>query len=102
MVVDSLQNTITTYGIEKMKYTIELQADTLDAIFKQILVEDYRSLCRDIKALKKERKTSGLKEYQIEDLSDNIRYRDALKIAITYYFAHDEAREILGKKHDKV
>lgn len=85
-----------------MKYNIELQADTLDAIFKQILVEDYHSLCRDIKALKKERKTSGLKEYQIEDLSDNIRYRDALKVAITYYFAHDEAREILGKKHDKV
>jgi len=94
-----LQNTITTYGIEKMRYTIELQADTLDAIFKQILVEDYRSLCRDIKVLKKARKTGGLKEYQIEDLSDNIRFRDALKIAITYYFAHDEAREILSKKN---
>jgi pimeloyl-CoA synthetase len=85
-----------------MKYTIEIETDTLDAIFRQIIVEDYRSLCRDIKALKKERKTNGLMEYQIEDLSDNIRYRDALKIAITYYFAHDEAREILGKKHDKV
>lgn len=100
MVVDFSQNIITAYGIEKMRYTIELQADTLDAIFKQILVEDYRSLCRDIKALKKERKASGLKEYQIEDLSDNIRYRDALKTAITYYFAHDEAREILGKKYE--
>lgn len=99
MVVDFLQNTIITYGIENMKYTIELQADTLDDIFKQILVEDYRSLCRDIKALKKERKTSGLKEYQIEDLSDNIRYRDALKTAITYYFAHDEAQVILGKHY---
>jgi hypothetical protein len=99
MVVDFLQNTITTYGIEKMKYTIELQADTLDAIFKQILVEDYRSLCRDIKVLKKEHKTNGLKTYQYEDLIDNIRYRDAMKVAITYYFAHDEAREILSKKH---
>ena len=99
MVVDFLQNTITTYGIEKMKYTIELQADTLDAIFKQILVEDYRSLCRDIKVLKKEHKTVGLKTYQYEDLIDNIRYRDAMKVAITYYFAHDEAREILSKKH---
>jgi hypothetical protein len=83
-VVDFLQNIIITYGIEKMKYNIELQADTLDAIFKQILVEDYRSLCRDIKALKKERKTSGLKEYQIEDLSDNIRYRDALKLSLIH------------------
>jgi hypothetical protein len=99
MVVDFLQNTITTDGIEKMKYTIELQADTLDTIFKQILVEDYRSLCRDIKVLKKEHKTSGLKTYQYEDLINNIRYRDAMKVAITYYFAHDEAREILSKKH---
>jgi hypothetical protein len=82
-----------------MKYTIELQADTLDTIFKQILVEDYRSLCRDIKVLKKEHKTSGLKTYQYEDLINNIRYRDAMKVAITYYFAHDEAREILSKKH---
>lgn len=82
-----------------MKYTIELQPDMIDAIFKQILVTDYRSLCEDIKALKKERKTSGLKDYQIEDLSDNIKYRDALNTAITYYFAHDEAREILGKKY---
>lgn len=98
MDADFLQNTIITYGIKKMKYTIELQADTLDAIFKQILVEDYRSLCKDIKALKQERKTSGLKEYQIEDLSDCIRYRDALKVAITYYFAHEEAKKIIKNK----
>lgn len=99
MVVDFLQNTITTYGIKKMRYTIELQADTLDAIFKQILVEDYRSLCRDIKALKKEHKTVGLKTYQYEDLTNNIRYRNALKVAITYYFAHEEAKNIIKNKN---
>jgi hypothetical protein len=99
MVVDFSQNTITTYGIEKMKYTIEIETDTLDTIFRQIIVEDYRSLCRDIKVLKKAHKTTGLETYQYQDLIDNIRYRNALKVAITYYFAHDEAREILRKKH---
>lgn len=99
MDVDFLQNTITIYGIKKMKYTIELDQEMMDNIFRQIIVEDYRSLCRDIKALKKEHKNSGLKTHQYEDLVDNIRYRDALKVAITYYFAHDEACEILSKKH---
>lgn len=85
-------------GINKMKYNIELDAEAMDAIFRSILVEDYNSLCRDIKALKKERKAIGLKEYQVEDLSDNIRYRDAMKILIGYYFPHSEAQEILKKK----
>ena len=85
-------------GINKMKYNVELNDEAMDAIFRNILVEDYNSLCRDIKALKKERKTSGLKEYQIEDLADNIRYRDAMKVLIGYYFAHNEAQEILKKK----
>ena len=85
-------------GINKMKYNIELDTEAMDAIFRTILVEDYHSLCRDIKSLKKERKTIGLKEYQIEDLSDNIRYRDAMKVLIGYYFAHEEAQTILKKK----
>ena len=85
-------------GINKMKYNIELDAEAMDTIFRNILVEDYNSLCRDIKSLKKERKYIGLKEYQIEDLSDNIRYRDAMKVLIGYYFAHEEAQTILKKK----
>ena len=85
-------------GINKMKYNIELDTEAMDAIFRNILVEDYNSLCRDIKTLKKERKAIGLKEYQVEDLSDNIRYRDAMKVLIGYYFAHEEAQEILKKK----
>ena len=84
-----------------MKYTIELETDALDAIFRQLIVEDYHSLCREIKTLKKERRTSGLEDYQIEDLSDCMRYRDALKVAITYYFSHEEATKIMSKKHDK-
>ena len=85
-------------GINKMKYNVELNDEAMDAIFRNILVEDYNSLCRDIKTLKKERKAIGLKEYQVEDLSDNIRYRDAMKVLIGYYFAHNEAQEILKKK----
>ena len=85
-----------------MKYTIELETDALDAIFRQILVEDYHSLRREIKTLKKERKTNGLEDYQMEDLSDCIRYRDALKIAITYYFSHEEARNIIESKNVKI
>lgn len=75
-----------------MKYTIELNDETLDKIYKQILVQDYLSLVREVKELKKIPKK---KDYQFEDLENCIKYRDALKIAITYYFPHEEAKKII-------
>lgn len=82
-----------------MKYTIELDQEMLDSIFKQILVEDYKALGNDIKELKKLKKTKGLANYQLEDLVNDIKYRKALATAITYYFARSEAQSILGKRY---
>ena len=85
-------------GINKMKYNIELDTEAMDSIFRTILVEDYLRLKEDIKRLKKKHKNDGLKTFEYEDLIDNIRYRDAMKVLIGYYFAHSEAQEILKKK----
>ena len=81
-----------------MKYNVELDTEAMDSIFRTILVEDYLRLKEDIKRLKKKHKNDGLKTFEYEDLIDNIRYRDAMKVLIGYYFAHSEAQEILKKK----
>jgi hypothetical protein len=85
-------------GINKMKYNVELNDEAMDAIFRNILVEDYRRLKEDIKRLKKKHKNDGLKTFEYEDLINNIRFRDAMKVLIGYYFAHEEAQTIIKKK----
>jgi hypothetical protein len=83
-----------------MKYTIELDQEMKDRMFRQIIVEDYHMLCNDVKSLKRAHKTSGLENYQLEDLHDSIRWRKALKTMIRYYFSHEEANKIIGERHD--
>ena len=86
------------YGINKMKYNIELNDELMDNIFRSTLVNDYHMVKEDIKRLKKEHKTRGLKTFEYEDLINNIKYRNAMKVLIGYYFPHTEAQEILKKK----
>jgi len=81
-----------------MKYNVELDTEAMDAIFRTILVEDYHRIKEDIKRLKKKHKAEGLKTFEYEDLINDIRFRDAMKVLIGYYFAHSEAQEILKKK----
>jgi len=81
-----------------MKYNIELDDEAMDTIFRNILVEDYRRLKEDIKRLKKKHKAEGLKTFEYEDLINNIRFRDSMKVLIGYYFPHSEAQDILKKK----
>jgi hypothetical protein len=78
-----------------MKYTIELDDETLEKFYKQMIVQDYLSLVREVKTLKK---LPNKKDYQIEDLKDATKYRNALKIMITFYFSHDEAKQIIKGK----
>jgi hypothetical protein len=85
-------------GINKMKYNIELDTEAMDAIFRTILVEDYHMIKEDIKRLKKKHKNDVLKTFEYEDLINNIRFRDAMKVLIGYYFAHEEAQTIIKKK----
>ena len=71
---------------------IELTSDAADEIFKSILIQDYKSLCADIRGL--EDNQNKLKKYQIEDLENNIRYRDAMEVMMEYYVSMNWKNEI--------
>jgi hypothetical protein len=75
-------------------FTIRIADDTADALFRDILVADYRRLLKDIAALEAHEQ---LAEYQQADLDDNRRYAAAMAIMMEYYIAEHERLEILTK-----
>jgi len=58
-------------------------------------LETYRSICDDIGYLKEK---ESLRQYQIEDLSDFTRNRDAIKIVLQYFMTHEEFEEEVGEE----
>jgi len=74
-------------------FTIRIADDTADALFRDILVADYRRLLKDIAALEAHEQ---LAEYQQADLDDNRRYAAAMAIMMEYYIADHERLEVIG------
>ena len=74
-------------------FTITIADDTADALFRDILVADYRRLLKDIDALEAQ---SQLAEYQQADLDDTRRYAAAMAIMMEYYIAEHERLEVMG------
>jgi hypothetical protein len=74
-------------------YKVELSHDTVSMILRDILVEDYISICNDIKDL--EAKFDKLQHYEREDLENNKYYRKGFKKILRYYLTHTEAEELI-------
>jgi hypothetical protein len=67
--------------------TIHISDDTADALFRDILVTDYRGLRDQIYEL---RQRDQLPDYEQEDLENSIRYFEAIKIMMEYYLPHEQ------------
>ena len=78
-----------------MPHTIEISDDSVDAIFRDILVNDYLHMRQDIN-LMETRVTNGeeLQSFELEDLSNWIKTVAAFDILLDYYFVHHEANDI--------
>ena len=76
---------------------VEISEDTANELFQDILVQDYLWLVNDINKLKS---YSKLQPYQQEDLENNIKYVDAMKVMLTYYLPHDRFTELLNETTD--
>lgn len=80
-----------------MKLTFDV--DNIE-IIQKTLVEDLSFIKKDIKRLKTKRKNEKLAKYEVEDLVDYKKYKNAMEVLIGYYFPYEEAEKILGKKID--
>ena len=76
-------------------YKVELTDETVEMIFRDILVEDYIRLCRDIKEL--EANEGKLESWEREDLENNKYYRKGFKKILRYYLVHNEAEELINR-----
>jgi len=74
-------------------FTLTIADDTADALFRDILVQDYRGLVSNIAELEDR---PALASHEQSDLDDNRRYVAAMEIIMEYYFTETELREAIG------
>lgn len=74
---------------------IDISDDTADALFRDILITDYRGLRKQIYDL---RARGELPDFEQEDLENAIRYFEAMKIMMEYYMPLHEAQSIQEEK----
>lgn len=64
---------------------IQINDESVNDILKSVLVDDYKSLLKSISELESLEKSENIERYEIKDLSDQIRYKNALAITLEYY-----------------
>ncbi len=74
-------------------FKIEITDETADALFRDVLVQDYKRLVQDILASSSK---LSLEKHEQEDLAEWIRYRDAIKVMMEYYFPYEQYLELVG------
>jgi hypothetical protein len=80
------------------KITVGIESDALDLIIHQTLVEDYRSLCDEVRRLEKK---VELRTFEQEDLDSTRKWRDGLEAMLSYYLMPDKAQEIIDEEYIK-
>jgi len=78
--------------------TINISSETADQLIQDILVQDYLSLVQSVEDLTARAARDELKPYQLEDLANDLAFRDAMAVMLTYYLAHEEYSKILVDK----
>jgi len=68
---------------------IEINDDTVDAIFKSTFIQDYKNLLSQHAELTQKLVTSPLKQFELEDLNDTGRWIEGMEIMMEYYIGHD-------------
>jgi hypothetical protein len=69
-------------------FKIEITDDTADALFRDILVQDYQRMRSEVAELEM---IADRKPWQDEDLEHTRRYRDAMEVLLDYYLVHEDA-----------
>jgi hypothetical protein len=75
---------------------IQITDETVNSIFKDLLVEDYMLLLRDIHQFEDKitNNESEIKPFEHEDAANWLKTVAAIDILLDYYFTFDKANEI--------
>ena len=76
---------------------LEVNTETFEALFSDMLIQDYKSCLENIAALKEMKKEFGkLEAYQMEDLVAYKRCRKAYKVLLENYVTSERLCELEG------
>lgn len=78
---------------------LEINDDLADEIVRQVLRQQYESLCHSIKNLESRH---DLADYEEQDLKDNIMYARAIRTTVEYFSLHDDHQRWLQSVEDEL
>jgi hypothetical protein len=67
--------------------------DTADMITRLSLIDSLEGIDKLISVLR-DKDSQGLKDFEKEDLEDNLKYREAVLVVIDYYSTRDQMSEL--------
>ena len=70
---------------------IRIDYDTADMITRLTLIDALKGIDKDISVLKD--KETVLKDFEKENLEDNLKYREALLVVIGYYSTEEQMED---------
>jgi len=79
-----------------MKLSIDLNEEVIDDLLKQIMLRDYYNLNDSISNFYEQYENENMKNipaYKVTDHRNDIKWRDALEIALEYYLSPQEYKE---------
>ncbi len=81
----------------KVKYTKDLELDTLEAgsLVAQVLQDDFEFLSKEINELRSKAYNGTMKSYEAEDYSNDLVIREAMKTLMKYYMTHNDYNEFM-------
>jgi hypothetical protein len=75
-------------------FKVEISDETTESLFRDILIQDYRGLLESIDELLQKK---GLAAYEEEDLKNNMRYVEAMRVLMEYYLPAYKAQELMSE-----
>jgi hypothetical protein len=69
---------------------VVIDAEEASDLVALVLQDDYESLSQEIQRLTAGRTMSTISAVDLEDLTNNIRFRDAMDVLLQYYLTHDD------------
>lgn len=72
--------------------TINVDDERAGDLVAQVLQKDYELICASIRAL---RSKPRLERYEMEDLANDLDFKDAMKTLLSYYMKHSDYIEFM-------
>lgn len=76
-------------------FNITIENETAEALFRDILIQDWRGLKEEIKNLES---IPDLAPFQLEDLESDRKWVTAMETLMSYYLSHTEAQKLLNEE----